>query len=188
MPLPSDLPVVDHHCHLSPTGEGIGAAQRFAAAGGTHLILATQNYTGTVPRRIEDYRDQFDITFRLAQSIRTETGVDVRCVVGPYPIDLVHAAPILGVEAALALQREAADLAGRFVPGGARGRLGRGWHAPLPRRRADPARRRARVGPRVRGRPTPTVRRSCTRPTWMRQGTGSSPPAPREPGSPPTGS
>jgi len=115
VPLPSDLPIVDHHCHLSPTGEGIGAARRFAAAGGTHLLLATQNYAGTVPRRIEDYRDQFDTTFRLAQSIRTEVGVDVRCVVAPYPIDLVHAAPVIGVDAALALQREAADLAGRFV-------------------------------------------------------------------------
>ena len=115
MPLPADLPIVDHHCHLSPNGEGVGAARRFAAAGGTHLLLATQNYAGTVPRRIEDYRDQFDTTFRLAQSIRTDVGVDVRCVVAPYPIDLVHAAPLLGVEVALSLQRAAIDLAGRFV-------------------------------------------------------------------------
>jgi len=115
VPLPSDLPVVDHHCHLSPNGEGVAAARRFAAAGGTHLLLATQNYSRSVPRTIEDYRDQFDTTFRLAQSIRTDAGVDVRCVVSPYPIDLVHAAPLLGVEPALALQREAIDLAGRFV-------------------------------------------------------------------------
>ncbi|MCI4373103.1 MAG: TatD family hydrolase [Thermoplasmata archaeon] len=115
MPLPTDLPVVDHHCHLSPSGEGVGAARRFAAAGGTHLLLATQNYRGTVPRTIEDYRDQFDTTFRLAESIRTETGVEVRCVVAPYPIDLVHVAPLIGLEPALALHREALDLAGRFV-------------------------------------------------------------------------
>jgi TatD-related deoxyribonuclease len=115
VPLPSELPVVDHHCHLSPNGEGVSAARRFAAAGGTHLLLATQNYAGTVPRTIEDYRDQFDTTFRLAQSIRTETQVDVRCVVAPYPIDLIHAAPLLGLEPALALQRGAIDLAGRFV-------------------------------------------------------------------------
>src|SRR5580658_4222117 len=115
MPLPADLPIVDHHCHLSPHGEGIGAARRFATAGGTHLLLATQNYSGSVPRRIEDYRNQFDTTFRLAQSIRADVGVDVRCVVAPYPIDLVHAAPLIGVEPALQLQREAIDLAGRFV-------------------------------------------------------------------------
>jgi TatD-related deoxyribonuclease len=115
VPLPSDLPVVDHHCHLSPNGEGVAAARRFATAGGTHLLLATQNYAGTVPRTIEDYRDQFDTTFRLAEAIRTEAGLDVRCVVAPYPIDLIHAAPLLGVESALALQRSAIDLAGRFV-------------------------------------------------------------------------
>jgi TatD-related deoxyribonuclease len=115
VPLPSDLPVVDHHCHLHPDGEGVAAARRFAAAGGTHLLLATQNYTSAVPRSIEEYRDQFDTTFRLARSIRADTGVEVRCVVAPYPIDLVHAAPLLGIGPALDLQRNALDLAGRFV-------------------------------------------------------------------------
>jgi TatD-related deoxyribonuclease len=93
----------------------VAAARRFAAAGGTHLLLATQNYTGAVPRTIEDYRDQFDTTFRLARSIRADVGIDVRCVVAPYPIDLVHAAPLLGVNPALDLQRLALELAGRFV-------------------------------------------------------------------------
>jgi TatD-related deoxyribonuclease len=78
-------------------------------------MLATQNYSGSVPRSIEEYRDQFDVTFRLARSIRAEAGVDVRCVVAPYPIDLVHAAPLIGLAPALALQQEALDLAGRFV-------------------------------------------------------------------------
>lgn len=115
MPLPSDLPVVDHHCHLHPNGEGVAAARRFASAGGTHLMLATQNYSGAVPRSAEEYRDQFDTTVRLARTIRTATGVDVRCVVAPYPIDLVHAAPLIGIAAALAVQEAALDLAGRFV-------------------------------------------------------------------------
>jgi TatD-related deoxyribonuclease len=115
VPLPSDLPVIDHHCHLHPNGEGVAAARRFAAAGGTHLVLATQNYTGTIPRSIEEYRDQFDTTFQLARAIRSDTGVEVRCVVAPYPIDLVHAAPLIGVGKALDLQRAALDLAGRFV-------------------------------------------------------------------------
>jgi len=107
--------VVDHHCHLHPDREGVAAASRFAAAGGTHLVLATQNYSGRVPRSIEEYRDQFDTTFRLARAIRAETSVDVRCVVAPYPIDLVHAAPLLGVGPALDLQRAALELAGRLV-------------------------------------------------------------------------
>jgi TatD-related deoxyribonuclease len=124
VPLPRDLPVVDHHCHLRPDGEGVGAARRFAAAGGTHLLLATQNYGVAVPRTLEEYRDQFDVTFRLARAVREETGVETRCVVAPYPIDLVRGAPLLGLDAALALQRDAIDLAGRFVREGAAVALG----------------------------------------------------------------
>jgi TatD-related deoxyribonuclease len=115
VPLPSDLPVVDHHCHLSPHGEGVAAARRFAAAGGTHLFLATQNYSTEVPRRLEDYREQFETTATLATKIRGEVGVQVYVVVAPYPIDLVHSAGTLGLGAALELQRQALDLAGRMV-------------------------------------------------------------------------
>jgi TatD-related deoxyribonuclease len=124
MPLPGGLPIVDHHCHLHPNGEGVEAARRFAAAGGTHLMLATQNYSGAVPTTVEAYRDQFDTTFRLARAIYEGTGVEVRCVIAPYPIDLVHAAPSLGVEAALALHRSALDLAGRYIRDGAAVALG----------------------------------------------------------------
>jgi TatD-related deoxyribonuclease len=113
--LPPGLPVVDHHCHLSPHGEGVDAARRFAAAGGTHLFLATQNYAGTVPRTIDDYRTQFETTEELAHRIEREVRVVVYPVVAPYPIDLVHAAPLVGLEAALAVQRAALDLAGRWV-------------------------------------------------------------------------
>jgi TatD-related deoxyribonuclease len=115
VPLPDDLPIVDHHCHLSPHGEGVAAAERFAAAGGTHLLLATQNYSGKVPRSLEDYRAQFETTARLADAVRAQTRVQVRCVVAPYPVDLVHAAPLIGLEPALALQIAALDLAGRWV-------------------------------------------------------------------------
>jgi len=115
VPLPSGLPVVDHHCHLSPTGEGVAAAARFRSAGGTHLFLATQNYAGRVPTTIEQYRDQFETTERLAHRVRESTGVVVYPVVAPYPIDLVHAAPILGLESALELHRRGLDLAGEWV-------------------------------------------------------------------------
>jgi TatD-related deoxyribonuclease len=115
VPLPRGLPIVDHHCHLSPHGEGVGAARRFAGAGGTHLFLATQNYSANVPTKLDDYRSQFETTEALADRIRAEVGVGVYLVVAPYPIDLVHAAPLLGLEGALALQRDALDLAGHWV-------------------------------------------------------------------------
>lgn len=115
MALPPGLPVVDHHCHLSPSGEGVGAARRFRAAGGTHLFLATQNYLPSVPRTVEEYRRQFETTEELARRIREETGVVVHTVVAPYPIDLVQAAPEMGLPAALDLQLRALELAGQWV-------------------------------------------------------------------------
>jgi TatD-related deoxyribonuclease len=109
------LPVVDHHCHLSPIGDGIRAVERFRAAGGTHLFLATQNYEPEVPRDVEAYRRQFETTERLAREVLAATGVRAYVVVAPYPVDLVRAAGSLGLEPALDLQRRAMDLAGTWV-------------------------------------------------------------------------
>jgi TatD-related deoxyribonuclease len=109
------LPIVDHHCHLSPTGEGVAAAHRFRAAGGTHLFLATQNYEPGVPETLEAYRKQFETTEQLGQAVHRETGVVVFNVVAPYPIDLVTAMTRLGPEPALELHRSALDLAGTWV-------------------------------------------------------------------------
>jgi TatD-related deoxyribonuclease len=113
--LPPGLPVVDHHCHLSPDGEGVRAAARFRAAGGTHLFLATQNYARRPLTTLGAYREQFETTEALAQRVRTDTGVVVYPVVAPYPIDLVEAAPILGLSDAVRLHREALELAGQWV-------------------------------------------------------------------------
>ncbi len=115
MPLPSGLPVVDHHCHLSPNGEGVGAVARFRSAGGTHLFLATQNYRPGPPTTLDAYREQFETTFRLADQVRAETGVVVYPVVAPYPIDLVAATEAVGLAAAIELQRRALDLAGSLI-------------------------------------------------------------------------
>lgn len=115
MPLPRGLPVVDHHCHLSPKGDGVRAVERFRSAGGTHLFLATQNYEDTVPLDLETYRHQFELTEALARKAHEEVGVRVYPVIAPYPIDLVLASEKLGVPAALDLQRSALDLAGRWV-------------------------------------------------------------------------
>ena len=115
MPLPDDLPIVDHHCHLAPDGEGVRAAERFRAAGGTHLFLATQQYRGRLPRNLEEYRAQFDTTVELARAVERETGVVAYPVVAPYPVDLVAQSSALGVPEAVELQRSALDLAGAMV-------------------------------------------------------------------------
>jgi TatD-related deoxyribonuclease len=128
VPLPPELPVVDHHAHLSPNGEGVAAAQRFRDAGGTHLFLATQNYAPTAPRSLGDYIEQFETTFRLADEVRTRTGVVVYPVIAPYPIDLISCAEAIGIPAAIEVQTKALDLAGKSVKDGdavALGEVGR---------------------------------------------------------------
>lgn len=132
MTLPTDLPVVDHHCHLSPNGEGVRAAARFARAGGSHLFLTTQSYTPGPIVRLETYREQFETTERLAKAIRADTGVVVYVVVAPYPVDLVAAAPEIGLGPALDLQRSALDLAGRWSQEGRAVALGEVGRAHFP--------------------------------------------------------
>lgn len=132
MTLPPELPVVDHHCHLSPTGEGVRAAARFARAGGTHLFLTTQSYGPGPIVQLDTYREQFETTERLAKSIRTETGVVVYLVVAPYPVDLIGAAASIGTAPALDLHRSALDLAGRWVHEGRAVALGEVGRAHFP--------------------------------------------------------
>jgi TatD-related deoxyribonuclease len=109
------LPVVDHHCHLSTSGEGARAAERFRRAGGTHLFLATQNYEGKLPTDLAAYERQFETTERIAREVRSSCGVVVYVVVAPYPVDLVGASASLGTATALELHNRALDLAGRWV-------------------------------------------------------------------------
>jgi len=113
--LPPGLPVVDHHAHLHPSHEGVAAARRFRAAGGTHLFLATQTYEATCPMDLDGYRRQFETTASLARQIETEVGVTTYVVVAPYPIDLLAQVEHLGPEAAVALQESALELAGRWL-------------------------------------------------------------------------
>ncbi len=115
VPIPPGLPVVDHHCHLSPSGEGVAAARRFRSAGGTHLFLTTQNYTRGPMRRVEDYAEQYSTTERLARRITEEAGVTAFVVIAPYPVDLIGQAEALGLPEAVAVQRAALELAGRWV-------------------------------------------------------------------------
>jgi TatD-related deoxyribonuclease len=120
--LPADLPIVDHHCHLSPSGEGVRAAARFAEAGGTHLFLTTQSYAPGPIVRLETYREQFETTEALAKEIRSKTGVVVYVVV----------APSMGTAQALDLHRSALDLAGRWAREGRAVALGEVGRAHFP--------------------------------------------------------
>lgn len=115
MALPADLPIVDHHCHLSPTGDGLRAVERFKAAGGTHLFLATQNYGEGPPASLDGYREQFETTERLARAAEAQTGVVTYLVVAPFPVDLLGLADRLGLEEASRLLESALELSGRWA-------------------------------------------------------------------------
>jgi TatD-related deoxyribonuclease len=88
--LPADLPVVDHHCHLSPNGEGITAARRFAAEGGTHLFVATQGYEPGAPLDLAGYERQYAMTEALARRVEEAVGLRAYPVIAPYPVDLLR--------------------------------------------------------------------------------------------------
>jgi TatD-related deoxyribonuclease len=113
--LPPDLPVVDHHCHLSPEGEGVGAARRFEREGGSHLFLTTHNWDHRPLRSAEDYQRQFEGMEALSRKIQAETQVRPFLVVAPYPVDLLSASDALGISEATELQLKALDLAGSWV-------------------------------------------------------------------------
>ena len=128
MAVPADLPIVDHHCHLSPTGDGVAAARRFRSAGGTHLFLCTQSYGPAPPENLEGYRLQFETTGRMAEAVRRETGAVVYVVIAPFPVDLIAQAERIGLAEATALHEAALDLAGQWIREGravALGEVGR---------------------------------------------------------------
>jgi TatD-related deoxyribonuclease len=113
--LPADLPVVDHHCHLSPGGEGVEAARRFRREGGSHLFLTTHNWNHVPLRSVDDYRGQFESIEALGRRIQAETPVGISLVVAPYPVDLVTMSGALGLADAVEVQLRALDLAGTWV-------------------------------------------------------------------------
>ncbi|MCI4348102.1 MAG: TatD family hydrolase [Thermoplasmata archaeon] len=141
MELPADLPVVDHHCHLSPGGEGVEAARRFSRAGGTHLFLTTHNWNQHPLRSVDDYRAQFESIESLGRRIQTDTPVTAALVVAPYPVDLLGMADAIGLPAAIEVQKRALDLAGQWVRDHRAIALGEvGWpHFPIPEDRRTAA-------------------------------------------------
>ncbi|HLY76704.1 MAG TPA: TatD family hydrolase, partial [Thermoplasmata archaeon] len=142
MTLPADLPVVDHHCHLSPGGEGVEAARRFYREGGAHLFLTTHNWDHRTLRSVEDYRTQFESIERLGHRIQTETPVTISLVIAPYPVDLLEMADAMGLPRAVEVHMRSLELAGRWVREHRAVALGEvGWpHFPVPEDRDAAAR------------------------------------------------
>lgn len=80
--------VFDNHMHLREDGYFIEAAARFRNAGGTSFNLVNlPDYS--LPSR-DYYSRVYERTIRMADRVRTETGIKVIVTLGPYPLDYLH--------------------------------------------------------------------------------------------------
>jgi len=123
-----DIPILDNHLHLDPTGAGEKAILDFQRAGGTHIILSHKPYSQAPIKNAEDYKKAFQITLDLAERVRKETDVKVYVTLGPYPVELLWLSETMPVSEAKAILLAGMELAGEHVRNGnaiALGEIGR---------------------------------------------------------------
>jgi TatD-related deoxyribonuclease len=114
--------------HLDPDGRNIEAAREFQRAGGTGLMLVSKPYHSISVSSLEGFIRNFELTVRLAEGIRKETGLQVMVAVGPHPAELPRLAGEQGLEKAKAIMMGAMRAAGKMVAEGkaqALGEIGR---------------------------------------------------------------
>jgi TatD-related deoxyribonuclease len=83
-----DTPVLDNHLHLDPVnGRGVDAAEEFAEAGGTHLLVLNKpswNLVGEVEDPA-DFREVFDITVEVTHEAAEVVPGTAWPVLGVHP-------------------------------------------------------------------------------------------------------
>jgi len=115
-------PVLDDHLHLDPVnGRGAAAAEDFAAAGGTHLLVLNKpswDLVGEVTRG-EDFREAFELTCAVTERASERLAGRAWPVLGVHPA-LVSQLLERGYEPAGArdLMQAGLDVAAEFVAGG----------------------------------------------------------------------
>lgn len=88
MPDEPDLPIIDDHLHLSPSGKGVEAVKEFERAGGTHLVVIHKPAEGAPPTTVEGQRERMETTLSLARKAEEATGVEIGVSLGPHPAEL----------------------------------------------------------------------------------------------------
>ncbi len=83
-------PIVDNHFHLNRSGRFLEAAKDFKNAGGTGLVLVHCPDFKNPPTTKLGHRESYQDTIDMAQSVRSELGLDVRVVLGPHPAAFAH--------------------------------------------------------------------------------------------------
>ena len=78
-------PVTDDHFHLRRDGRCIAAAEDFARAGGTDLVLVHCPDFAAPPTDEAGHRAAYADTIAMAEEVRASVGLGVRVVLGPHP-------------------------------------------------------------------------------------------------------
>ncbi len=86
----SGIPVTDSHIHLDPKASCIEAVERFSKFGGERLLLSHKPYHDIPVRSLDGYREAFQRTVDTCKLINDKTDVQCRCIVGPYPVELIR--------------------------------------------------------------------------------------------------
>jgi TatD-related deoxyribonuclease len=118
----TDTPVLDNHLHLDPVnGRGVDAAEDFAAAGGTHLLVLNKpswHLVGEVDA-VEGFRETFDITVEVTAAAADRLSGTAWPVLGVHPALISQLLDRdYDVDEAAALMKRGLDVAMEFVADG----------------------------------------------------------------------
>ena len=105
--------IFDNHLHLRENGRFLDAVKEFKNAGGTHFILCQLPMVNQV---IIDgnYRKCYDITFRMAEKIKSEIDIGVYITLAPYPVDYIKLKNKFGRLKTIEIMEKGIDLAINF--------------------------------------------------------------------------
>jgi len=111
----SELPILDNHMHLQPSGRNVEAVKDFKKAGGTQAILSHMPYHDLPITRTYDFREGYERTVEMARRVDEEVGVKCYCTLGPYPVELIEMLEEVSIEEATEVMLEGMDLAAEYV-------------------------------------------------------------------------
>ena len=113
-----ELPILDNHLHLQPSGRHVAAVEEFKRAGGTMIILSHMPYHDIPITRNFDFRESYDRTVEMARKVNAETGVRCHCTLGPYPVEMIEMLEKVPLDEAKGLMKDGLDLAAEYVAEG----------------------------------------------------------------------
>jgi TatD-related deoxyribonuclease len=110
-----NIPIMDNHIHLQPTGRGYEAVAEFEKAGGTHLIFSHLPHKGFPIKMPENFIGQYDVTLDLARQAQKKTNVKVFVTLGPYPVELIRLSERMPISLAVDVMKEGMNIAAKYV-------------------------------------------------------------------------